>query len=57
VRFGFVRDNNQLNTPVIGSNILEALGVPGVPAIGLPTHPVLNVTGITSPIRFHIPAA
>lgn len=48
-RIGFARDNNQIKTPVIGDNILSQVGVTGVPVIGIPTYPVFNVTGITSP--------
>jgi hypothetical protein len=48
-RFGFARDNNQIKTPVIGSSILSEVGITGVPTKGLPTYPVFNVTGLTSP--------
>jgi hypothetical protein len=48
-RFGFARDNNQIKTPVIGSDVLNQVGITGVPTIGLPTYPVFNVTGLTSP--------
>jgi hypothetical protein len=48
-RVGFARDNNQIKTPVVGDNILSQVGIMGVPVIGIPTYPVFNVTGITSP--------
>jgi Carboxypeptidase regulatory-like domain len=48
-RFGFARDNNQIKTPVIGSSILNEVGITGVPTVGFPTYPVFNVTGLTSP--------
>jgi hypothetical protein len=48
-RFGFARDNNQIKNPIIGSSILTQVGITGVPTVGLPTYPVFNVTGLTSP--------
>lgn len=48
-RFGFARDDNQIKTPVIGSSILNQVGITGVPTVGFPTYPVFNVTGVTSP--------
>lgn len=48
-RIGFARDNNQIKTPVIGDRILAQVGITGVPISGIPTYPVFNVTGITSP--------
>ena len=48
-RFGFARDNNQIKNPIIGSSILDEVGITGVPNVGLSTYPIFSVTGLTSP--------
>jgi hypothetical protein len=48
-RFGYTRDNNQIKNPVIGSQILQQVGIQGVATAGIPTYPSFSVTGLTSP--------
>ena len=48
-RMGFARDNNQIRSPVIGSQILQQVGIQGVVTQGIPTYPSFNVAGLTSP--------
>ena len=46
---GFARDNNQIKSPVIGSQILQEVGIQGVVTQGIPTYPSFNVSGLTAP--------
>ncbi|HUY15543.1 MAG TPA: TonB-dependent receptor [Terriglobia bacterium] len=48
-RAGFARDNNQIKSPVIGSQILQQVGIQGVVTTGIPTYPSFNVSGLTAP--------
>ena len=48
-RFGYARDNNQIKSPVVGSKIIQELGIEGVPTSGIPTYPTFHVSGLTSP--------
>jgi hypothetical protein len=48
-RVGVARDNNQIKSPVVGSQILSEVGIQGVVTSGLPTYPVFQVSGLTSP--------
>jgi hypothetical protein len=48
-RAGYARDNNQIKSPVIGSQILQEVGIQGVVTSGIPTYPSFSVSGLTSP--------
>ena len=48
-RFGYARDNNQIKSPVVGSQILQQLGIQGVATTGIPTYPSFSISGITAP--------
>jgi Carboxypeptidase regulatory-like domain len=48
-RAGYARDNNQIKSPVIGSQILQQVGIQGVVTSGIPTYPSFSVSGLTSP--------
>ncbi|MGH9449334.1 MAG: carboxypeptidase regulatory-like domain-containing protein [Terriglobia bacterium] len=48
-RFGYARDNNQIKSPVTGSQILQQAGIQGVATSGIPTYPSFDVSGLTSP--------
>lgn len=48
-RFGYARDNNQIKSPVIGSQIIQQLGIEGVATSDIPTYPTFSVSGLTSP--------
>jgi hypothetical protein len=48
-RFGYARDNNQITSPVVGSKIIQQLGIQGVTTTGIPTYPVFSVSGLTTP--------
>ncbi|MGH9469014.1 MAG: TonB-dependent receptor [Terriglobia bacterium] len=48
-RAGVARDNNQIKSPVIGSQILQQVGIQGVSTTGIATYPAFSVSGLTSP--------
>lgn len=48
-RVGVARDNNQIKSPVIGSQILQQVGIQGVSTTGIPTYPSFSVSGLTAP--------
>lgn len=47
-RFGFTRDNNQIQSPIIGSDVLRQVGIQGISTTGIPVYPILSVSGLTS---------
>jgi hypothetical protein len=48
-RVGVARDNNQIKSSLIGSQILQEAGIQGVATQGMPTYPVFSVSGLSSP--------
>jgi len=48
-RFGYARDDNDIKSPVVGSQILQQVGIQGVVTSGIPTYPSFSVSGLTSP--------
>lgn len=48
VRYGFTRQENQLTSNFIGSDIISQIGMQGVSTVGIPGVPDFEITGITS---------
>lgn len=48
-RVGVARDNNQIKSPEVGSQILQDVGIQGVSTSEIPTYPSFSVSGLTSP--------
>jgi len=48
-RVGYARDNNEIKTPVVGSQIIQQVGIQGVLTQGIATYPSFSVSGLTSP--------
>jgi hypothetical protein len=48
-RGGYTRDNNQIRSPITGSDILQQVGIQGISTTGIPTYPSFSVTGLSTP--------
>lgn len=47
-RMGFTRQKNSINSTFIGSDILNEVGIQGVSTLGIPTVPIMQVSGLTT---------
>jgi len=47
-RIGFTRQKNSIASEYAGNTILNAAGIEGVATIGIPTVPIISITGITT---------
>ena len=47
-RMGFTRQKNSIRSPYIGSDILNQVGIQGVSTLGIPTVPIMEVSGLTT---------
>ena len=47
-RGGYTRDNNQIRSSVIGSDILNQVGIQGIGVKGIPVYPIFNISGLTT---------
>jgi hypothetical protein len=48
LRGGYTRDNNQIRSSVIGSNILSQVGIQGIGVTGIPVYPEFSISGLTT---------
>lgn len=46
-RAGYTRDHNLIQSGVVGSDILRQVGLEGIAVSGIPTYPILSVSGLT----------
>ena len=48
LRGGYTRDHNVIKSGVVGSDILQQVGIQGITVSGLPVYPIFSVSGLTA---------
>ncbi len=47
-RAGFTRQKNSIKSTFVGNDILDQVGIQGVSTVGIPTVPIMEVSGLTT---------
>lgn len=46
-RIGYTRDNNLVKSSIVGSELLQQVGIEGIAVSGIPAYPIVSVSGLT----------